>query len=123
MQKDLYKRLARAEAAAASARAETMELLQRAYENACQEQNEEEAAAVARKIRNKLLELSDKEMSLDRLGLDTTTATKFIASLAKIFSGEWAIYRQALRDLTEQAGFPFNITFPTAPDAEETEEP
>ncbi len=123
MQKDLYKRLAIAEAAVASARAETMELLQRAYENACQEQNEEEAAAVARKIRNKLLENTDKEMLPDRLGLDTSSATKFITSFAKAYSGAWAIYRQALRDITEQAGFPFNITFPTAPDAEETEEP
>lgn len=123
MQKDLYKRLAIAEAAAQAQKAETMEFLQRAYENACQEQNEEEAAAVARKIRNKLLELSDKEMTLDRLGLNTDSATKFIASLVHIFGGAWAMYRKALRDLPEQAGFPFNITFPTAPDAEETEEP
>jgi len=29
----------------------------------------------------------------------------------------WATYRQALRDITEQAGFPTNITWPTAPQA------
>lgn len=27
----------------------------------------------------------------------------------------WATYRQALRDLTLQAGFPFDITYPTKP--------
>lgn len=28
----------------------------------------------------------------------------------------WATYRQALRDITTQEGFPFNITFPTKPE-------
>lgn len=27
----------------------------------------------------------------------------------------WATYRQALRDITSQEGFPFNVTFPTKP--------
>jgi len=29
---------------------------------------------------------------------------------------EWANYRQALRDLPTQAGFPTNITWPTKPE-------
>lgn len=29
----------------------------------------------------------------------------------------WATYRQELRDLTKQSGFPWNITWPTAPGA------
>lgn len=29
---------------------------------------------------------------------------------------DWLAYRQALRDLTEQAGFPFEVIWPTAPD-------
>lgn len=119
MKNNYHKRLAQVEAMAAATKAELDETLKAAYARACEEQNEEEAAALARKIRNKLLDNSDAQMSLDRLGLDTTNATKFIASLAKIFSSEWAVYRQALRDLTEQAGFPFNIEFPTPPDAEE----
>ena len=65
-----------------------METLQQAYENACQKQNAEDAAEFARKIRNKLLDSTDKEMSLDRLGLDVSTAAKFITSLSKIFSGD-----------------------------------
>lgn len=28
---------------------------------------------------------------------------------------EWQAYRQALRDITDQSGFPFNITWPTKP--------
>lgn len=28
---------------------------------------------------------------------------------------EWATYRQALRDITQQAGYPFNILWPTPP--------
>jgi hypothetical protein len=27
----------------------------------------------------------------------------------------WAVYRQALRDITEQEGYPFNIVWPTPP--------
>lgn len=28
---------------------------------------------------------------------------------------QWSAYRQALRDITEQAGFPFNVVYPQAP--------
>jgi hypothetical protein len=28
---------------------------------------------------------------------------------------EWELYRQALRDITEQAGFPYDVTWPTKP--------
>lgn len=120
----IYKRLAQAEAMANAQKAELMETLRAAYERACADENAEEAAELARKTRNKLLDNSDKEMSLDRLGLDTSSAAKFIASLGKIFTGEWAKYRQLLRDLPEQEGFPFNIEFPTPPDSEEaTNEP
>ena len=119
MQKSYYKRLAQVEAMANATKAELEETLKAAYAAACEEKNEEEAAALVRKIRNKLLDSSDAQMSLDRLGLDTSSATKFIASLSKIFTGAWAKYRQALRDLPTQAGFPFNVTFPTPPDSEE----
>ena len=121
MPNDIYRRLARAEAMANAQKAELMETLQKAYANACEARNEEEAAALARKLRDKLLDASDKEMSLDRLGLDTSSTTKFIASLTTIFMGKWAEYRQALRDLPEQEGFPFNVKFPVSLDNEEEE--
>ncbi len=28
---------------------------------------------------------------------------------------EWELYRQALRDITEQAGFPYSVEWPTKP--------
>lgn len=103
----------------ATAKAELEETLKAAYTAACEEQNEKEAAELARKLRNKLLENSDAQMTLDRLGLDLSSTAKFIASLGAIFSGVWAQYRQALRDLPTQEGFPFNVVFPTPPETEE----
>ena len=122
MQKDLYKRLARVEAMANAQKAELMETLWRMYETACSQQDAQQAAALVRKIRNRLLDNTDKEMSLDRLGLDTSSAATFIASLIRIFNGDWARYRQALRDITKQAGFPFAVTFPTPPGGEAADE-
>lgn len=103
----------------ATAKSELEETLRAAYTAACEEQNEKEAAELARKLRNKLLEKSDAQMTLDRLGLDLSSATKFIASLGTVFSGAWVQYRQALRDLPAQSGFPFNVEFPTPPETEE----
>ena len=120
MQENIYKRLAQAEAMAAAQKAETMEVLQVAYKRACEELNEKDAAFYARKIRNKLLDETDKEISLDRLGLDTSSALKFIVSLTSVLNGAWATYRQELRDISKQDGFPFNIIFPVSPDNEET---
>ena len=34
---------------------------------------------------------------------------------APVDSAAWATYRQALRDITEQTGFPENVTWPTQP--------
>ena len=122
MKNNYHKRLAQVEAMTAATKAELEETLRAAYAAACEEQNEEDAAAYARKLRNKLLADSDAQMSLDRLALDLSTATKFIASLSKIIKGAWAAYRQALRDLPTQAGFPFNVEFPKPPDSEKGSE-
>lgn len=119
MQNNFYKQFAKIEAQAMALKSESMEVLQRAYANACEIKDKENAAYYARKIRNKLLDNTDKEMSLDRLGLDTSSALKFIASLASVLNGAWATYRQELRDISKQDGFPFNIIFPVPPDNEE----
>jgi hypothetical protein len=34
---------------------------------------------------------------------------------APVDAAEWAAYRQALRDITEQAGFPWDVQWPSAP--------
>ena len=119
----LYKRLAKAEAMAELQKSELTETLQAAYERACADENAQDAAAFARKIRDKLLAESDSEMSLDRLGLtapsgNTFTAwLSFLRKLGDVLVGSWAKYRKDLRDLPEQEGFPFNIEFPTPPDS------
>ena len=121
MEQNIYKRMAKVEAMANLQKSQLVEVLQNAYNAACLAKDEQAAADAARALRNKLLDLSDKEMSLDRLGLDTSSVIDFLASLKQIFSNGWAVYRQALRDIPQQEGFPFNITFPVAPDKTEDE--
>lgn len=109
-------RLARMEAICNSIRNEMDDVMAKAYEQAVTDKDEDRAAEMARKIRNRMLDKSDAQMSLDRIGLDTSTTTSFLTSLKKIFSNEWAVYRQHLRDISEQEGFPFDIDWGTAPD-------
>ncbi len=111
-------RLARMEAVCNQIRSEMDDVMQRAYEKAVEERDEERAAELARKIRNRMLDKSDAQMSLDRIGLDTSSATTFLASLGKIFKNAWSVYRQHLRDIPSQEGFPFNIDWGVSPDAE-----
>lgn len=68
-----------------------------------------------RKKRNQLLNETDKDMALDRLDLDTSSAIKFLASLKNIFNNSMAQYRQELRDITKQPNFPYDVVFPTKP--------
>ena len=121
MEQNIYKRLAKAEAMTSLQKSQLPEVLERSYKAACDSGDEQAAADAARVLRNRLLDLSDREMSLDRLGLDTSSAIAFLASLRQIFSSDWAVYRQVLRDIPQQDGFPFNITFPVAPDKTEDE--
>jgi hypothetical protein len=58
-----------------------------------------ELAAQARAQRNSLLAASDWTQVLD----------------APVDQADWATYRQALRDITAQAGFPQNVIWPTKP--------
>lgn len=57
------------------------------------------AANTARTHRNKLLSESDWTQTAD----------------APVNKEAWATYRQALRDITAQTGFPWEITWPDAP--------
>ena len=77
------------------------------------------AAAEIRAIRDKLLAESDKEMMIDRMGLEVPTGVSFSAwldffkKLASAVSGDLAKYRQELRDIPQQEGFPYCVVFPT----------
>lgn len=119
MEANEYKRLAQIEAMSNLQKSQLVEVLQNAYDAACQAGDEQAAADAARALRNKLLDLSDKEMSLDRLGLDIRNTITLLATLGTIFAGEWAVYRQALRDIPQQDGFPFNVAWPNSPDEKE----
>ncbi len=82
-------------------------------------------SAEIRSIRDKLLNESDKQFLIDRLGFEiptNITATTLLSVIKNLFdtlgdivNGDWARYRQQLRDITKQEGFPFNVEFPTAP--------
>lgn len=114
-------RLARMEAICNQIRSEMDDVMRAAYEKAVEEKNEERAAELARKIRNRMLDQSDAQMSLDRIGLDTSSASSFLASLGKIYKNSWSVYRQHLRDITVQEGFPFNIDWGVCPDEKKGE--
>jgi len=55
------------------------------------------ASDMVRENRNLLLELSDTMALADRI------------------TDEWRTYRQALRDVPAQSGFPTNVTWPVEP--------
>lgn len=122
MKNEDYKRLAKMESAAMAQRAELMETLKDSYQRAVNERDEESAAELCRKIRNKLLEESDSSMIFDRMGLVVPSGTTFTAwleflrGLGRVLSNNWALYRKQLRDLPEQPGFPFDVVFPEKPE-------
>lgn len=82
----------------------------------------EVAAAKVREKRNELLVASDSTVALDRINLPTPSGSAFTAwlsflqAIASAVSGSWAIYRQQLRDIPAQSGFPFDIEWPAAPE-------
>lgn len=85
-----------------------------------------EAAAKVRSQRDKLLTESDAMTALDRFGMDLpdrVTATTMLTVFKEILTALWSItkgaigqYRQALRDLPEQPGFPFDVEWPDKPE-------
>lgn len=115
------KRIARAEAMANKQLAELPEMQEQALGTAIANGDEETAAEIARTIRNRLLRDSDAEVAFDRLGLTVPSGTSFTAwlsflrTLGKALTNDWATYRQALRDLPKQEGFPFDIQWPVSP--------
>ena len=79
------------------------------------------AAEKIRSERNRLLDESDKEMCLDRLGVvkpsgsSFTDWLSFLQQISSVMFGEMAKYRQELRDITKQDGFPYDVRFPEKP--------
>lgn len=121
-------RIARMESMANKQRAEQPDVQQAALQRAIDAGDTDTAAEIARAIRNRLLKACDAELALDRLGLQVPSGASFAAwldflrALGEALAGSWATYRQALRDLPEQEGWPLNIEWPIAPNANERED-
>ena len=92
---------ARAEATLHYLRGKLPGVLRQRYEDAVVAENVEEAAEAARAYRNALLDESDSMMVSDRPNVNEQ---------------EWRTYRQELRDIPLQEGFPLNIEFPVKPE-------
>lgn len=119
---DLHLRVARLEARTNRQYTGLLDVQRDALTQAIAAEDAETAAEIARAIRNQLLKDSDAEVALDRLGLQVPSGATFTAwlsflhTLGEALVGAWAQYRQALRDLPQQAGFPLAIQWPIAPD-------
>ncbi len=119
---DLHLRVARLEARTNRQYTGLLEVQRDALTRAIAAEDAETAAEIARAIRNQLLKDSDAEVALDRLGLQVPSGATFTAwlsflhTLGEALVGSWAQYRQALRDLPQQVGFPLDIEWPIAPD-------
>ena len=90
-----------------------------AWRERAMQEDYDRVAAEVRAIRDKLLAESDKEMMIDRMGLEVPTGVSFSAwleflkKLGSVVSGDLAKYRQELRDIPKQEGFPYCVVFPT----------
>lgn len=115
-------RLSRCEAICENLRTQMDDVMDALYVQACEEHDEELAAKLVRLKRNRLLDESDSNVCLDRCLPEAPTGQTFTAwlawlkSLANIAKNNWATYRQALRDVPQQEGFPFNVKFPDKPE-------
>ena len=94
------------------------------YEMLLERAKEEEKINLSKEIRekrNKLLAESDCYMALDRLNLEVPDGNTFaiwkpfLKSLSDVLTNDWAKYRQALRDLPNQEGSPYDVKFPEKP--------
>lgn len=118
----MLERLRKIEQVTDKLRSEMDEVLQKAYQKAVENGDEDGAADLARKIRNNLLAETDSRCTLDRMlpeapsGTTFTSWLQWLRDLAAVRSNVWGTYRQALRDLTEQPGFPMNIQWPQIPE-------
>jgi len=85
----------------------------------------DELALKIRNKRNELLKETDKEMCIDRMGIKIpeeinainllTVVSNVFKEIGNILNNEMARYRQELRDITTQPGFPYNVIFPEKP--------
>lgn len=90
----------RADAYVEYERSQQLDVMLDRYTRAVTASDAEEAADAARAYRNKLLDECDNMMVSDRPNVATDA---------------WGSYRQDLRDVPSQDGFPLNINWPERP--------
>lgn len=84
-----------------------------AWLSKAKEVDRERTATIFRRRRNDLLRKSDCEMSLDRMGLEVPVGStisswlSFFQRIGEVLVGDWAIYRQKLRDLPQSEKWPY----------------
>lgn len=114
-------RIARMESVCNAIRANMNDVMWSDYKKAVERNDKDQASQILRAIRNKLLEESDREMFIDKFGLGHPDGANFVSwlgflrGLRDALTGKTAAYRQALRDLPEQPGFPFTVKIPDKP--------
>ena len=59
--------------------------------------------------------LAEKSVRAKRQSLLTASDWTQLPDVPLETKAAWATYRQALRDITDQAGFPFDVVWPVAP--------
>lgn len=64
-----------------------------------------------------MAEMAEARSEIDKKRQPLLAATDWTANSDVVMSAEMAAYRQALRDITDQSGFPENITWPQEPSA------
>ena len=98
---------------------ERFESQKEAWRTLVKKKDYDQTAKAIREIRNQLLEQTDKDMTIDRIISDIprdpssiTAFLPFLKSLITSLSGKMAKYRQALRDVPQQEGFPYHVDWP-----------
>ena len=85
--------------------------------NMAKQKEIEKLSADIRKKRNILLTETDNAFCIDRIfnDLSNVSATSFTEKIKELSESEMATYRQALRDIPKQEGFPYSVDWPTKP--------
>ena len=124
---ETLERLRKIEVITDKLRSEMDDVLWSAYQAAVAAQDEDSAAMLARKIRDNLLAETDSTCTLDRMLPEAPSGTIFtswlpwLRDLAAVRTNAWGIYRQDLRDITAQPGWPLNIDWPKSPEEQDGE--
>lgn len=81
----------------------------------CTEAEVIEMQSVTNKENSNLVVSAELEFDIRDQRGHLLSATDWMALSDNTMTPEWATYRQALRDITTQEGFPYSVNWPTKP--------